>query len=43
MCVYDEELDRMSVNPGEHLYEKMIGNMFSHLCIWCDFFVLDFW
>jgi len=26
MCVYDEELDRMSVNPGEHLYEKMIGN-----------------
>jgi len=28
MCRFDEALDKLSVNPGEHLYEKMIGGMF---------------
>ena len=28
VCEYDKQLDANSVNPGEHLYEKMIGGMF---------------
>jgi len=28
MCKHDKELDAKSVNPGKHLYEKMIGGMF---------------
>ena len=29
MCKHDNELDAKSVNPGKHLYEKMIGGMYS--------------